>query len=227
MRWILISLVLCWLIYREFRNHRVVREGYDTPDLTPVFKPYVAGLAVLAAASAWPPYHYWRIEHYLSAKATELADAHRAHVHCNTVFDTFFDSNSLAAGHANPETGQIVLQYPWCERLMAYVAHPDPADWEGRTSLNILTHESMHVRGEYNEAVTECESVQRNYRTARLLGVADGPARRTAVAYYQIDYLQKGAVGGMQAPYFSTECAPGRSLDEHLADSTWALRATK
>ncbi|GAC1501268.1 MAG: hypothetical protein NVS1B6_07600 [Steroidobacteraceae bacterium] len=42
----------------------------------------------------------------LSEKATELA-IHRAKVHCNTMFDTMLDAEMLAAGHANPQTGEI------------------------------------------------------------------------------------------------------------------------
>ena len=26
----------------------------------------------------------------------------------------------------------------------------------------------------------------------------------------------------MQAQYYSSECAPGKAMDEHLRDSTWA-----
>ena len=44
------------------------------------------------------------------AACTELADPHHAEVHCNTVFDTFVDREYLAIGHADPKTGEIVLQ---------------------------------------------------------------------------------------------------------------------
>jgi hypothetical protein len=26
----------------------------------------------------------------------------------------------------------------------------------------------------------------------------------------------------MQAQYYSSECAPGKAMDEHLSDSTWS-----
>jgi hypothetical protein len=42
----------------------------------------------------------------------------------------------------------------------------------------------MHVRVELNEAPTECETAQRNYRAARLLGVPDAIAKRYALDYY-------------------------------------------
>lgn len=222
MLWILISLFFWWMIFREIWIRRVGRPGYDGPDPTPIFKTYVAVLLVLALLFAWPPFHYWRMEHFLSAKATQLADPHPAKVHCNTIFDTFFDSQYLASGHASQVTGQIVFQYPMCSTLMSYLDHPDRANQEELSTLNLLTHESMHVRGEYNEANTECQAVQRDYRAATLLGVPDSVARKNALDYYQKIYMYKGKIGGIQAEYFSVECAPGRALDEHLPDSTWA-----
>jgi hypothetical protein len=223
MLWILISLLLCWLIYREFRNSQEAPMGFlEIPITRPVSKPYVTVLAVLALLFAWSPVHYWIFQRYLSAKATELADFHAAKVHCNTLFDTYLDPNLLAAGHANPRTGEIGIQYPWCSRLMDYLAHPQRADRAEIASLNLFTHESMHVRGEINEAVTECEAVQRNYRAAKLLGVPDRVAKKNALAYYFGQYLQRADSGVLSRDYFSEECAPGKSLDEHLIDSTWA-----
>lgn len=132
------------------------------------------------------------------------------------------DPEMLAAGHANPRTGKIVIQKPWCGTLMSYLRHPNRASDEELASLDMFTHESMHVRGELNEAVTECEAVQRNYRAAKLLGVADGTAKRNALEYYNVVYQQRGEIGGLQAAYYSKECAPGKAMDEHLEDSTWA-----
>ena len=81
----------------------------------------------------------------------------------------------------------------------------------------------MHIRGELNETKTECEAVQRNYRAAKLLGVPDDIAKRNALDYYNIIYQERGRIGGMQARIlFASECAPGKALDEHLPDSTWA-----
>jgi hypothetical protein len=105
---------------------------------------------------------------------------------------------------------------------MEYLDHPERANEMELASLNLFTHESMHARGERNEAVTECQAVQRNRRAAQLLGVPDAAARKGALAYYRGSYLDKGRIGGMQAAYFSAECAPGKALDERLIDSTWA-----
>jgi hypothetical protein len=176
----------------------------------------------LAAAFAWPPVHTWYFQSWLAAKATELADGHRARVHCNTLFDTMLDPEMLASGHANPLTGRIVIQKPWCSTLMAYLRHPARASRQELDSLDLFTHESMHIRGELNEARTECQAVQRDYRAAMLLGVPEATARKNALDIYNISYQQRGKIGGIQAGYYSRECAPGKAMDEHLIDSTWA-----
>ena len=220
MFWVLISLLLCWLIYREFRSTAVA--PLDMPLSAKVSKPYVSALSVLALLSIWQPLHTWLFERRLSAIATELADAHVARVHCNTITDTLFDPESTNIGHANPRTGEIAFQYPWCSRLAAYLRHPKRADRDELSSLGLLTHESMHVRGELNEARTECEAVQRNYRSARLLGVPERTAKRNALDYYYSIYTARAYKDGNPDRYFSDQCVPSGELDERLSDSTWA-----
>jgi hypothetical protein len=218
MLWILASLFFIWCAFRELRASIVAPPGFDSP--RPVYPPYLAIVLTLAALFAWPPIHGWYFERFLSARATVLAENHRAKVHCNTVFDTMVDSEMLAAGHANPKTGEIDIQHPWCDRLSSYLDHPNRADELELWSLNLFTHESMHIRGELNEAVTECEAVQRDYRAAKLLGVPDMTARQNALDYY-ILYKRRAQQGIMQLEYYSDQCAPGKALDEHLPDSTW------
>ncbi len=220
MLWILTSLFFLWCAFREIRGSIIAPPGYDFP--RPVSKSYLALVLALSVLFAWPPVHTWLFQRFLSAKATELADNHRAKVHCNTIFDTMLDTEMLFAGHANPKTGEIGIQHPWCGILMSYLDHPDRATNTELASLNLFTHESMHIRGELNEARTECEAVQRNYRAAKLLGVADGTAKRNALDYYKFDYQQRGKIGGMQGQYYSDQCAPGKAMDEHLVDSTWS-----
>ena len=219
MLWLAAASFFCWCAFREVLWSFVPRPGFPAP--RPISKPYLALVTLLALGFAWPPVRQWQFQAMLSARATELAEGHRAHVHCNTVFDTMLDTEMLAAGHANPATGDIVFQAPWCGTLRAYLAHPGRASGREIASLGIFTHEAMHVRGELNEAITECEAVQRNYRAARMLGVPDEIAKRNALAYYDTTYRERARIGGMQSAYYSDECAPGRALDEHLSDSIW------
>ena len=222
MLWILTSLFLLWCAFWEIRSSLIAPAGFDTP--SPLSKPYLAVVLTLAALFAWPPVHTWFFERFLSAKATELADGHRAKVHCNTIWDTMLDTAMFASGHADPDTGEIGIQHPWCNTLRSYLRHPGRASDEELWALAMFTHESMHVRGERNEALTECEAVQRNYRSAKLLGVPDAIAKQNALDYYNNLYKARRDEGIMQAEYYSDECAPAKAMDEHLIDSTWATQ---
>ena len=137
------------------------------------------------------------------------------------VFDTMLDPNSLAAGHANLQTGRIVLQKPWCSTLRDYLDDPAAADERRIQSLNLFTHEVMHVRGLLDERVTECHAVQYNRRMAELLGVPAPLALDHAQRYYRESYARRAEVGGLAGSYHSPECAPGRALDLRLPDSIW------
>lgn len=203
MLWIILSLFFFWLTLRELMGRHSIDKLYLTIILS------------LALATAWPPFRDWRFERFLNTIARELAENHPATVHCNTLWDTLWDEDARVGGHADFKTGYIVIQYPRCSLLMDYLKHPATASTEELISLNILTHESMHARGERNEARTECQAVQRNYRAAKLLGVADSIAKQNALDYYNDYYLKR------HDGYFSKDCAPDKALDEHLNDSTW------
>jgi len=106
----LASLFFAGCAGREIVYGFVPKPGYDHP--SPPSKSYVAVMLALAALLAWPTLHRWHFEHFLSGKATELADQHRASVHCNTVFDTMIDPEMLAAGHANPARARSEFRLP-------------------------------------------------------------------------------------------------------------------
>ena len=128
---------------------------------------------------------------------------------------------SLASGHASPDTGEIVFQSPWCGVLMDHLRHPERMDEKGIFSVQMFAHEVMHARGEMNEAITECQAIQRHVRAALLLGIPKDIAAKSGMQFYETQYKARRQIGGMQAPYYTDECVPGGTLDEKLEDSTW------
>lgn len=200
---LIISLLFLWLIYREWRNSR------EFDNFT---KGYMTVLGFFAVLSAVPIIDHWRFESFLSSKASQLADNRYAKVKCATVFQSVYDKFGLA-GTANPLTGDIVLQYPICNDLRDYLEEPETANTREILSLHVFTHEAMHVRGEMNEAKTDCQAIQRNVRAAKLLGVLTHVAEQTSRDYFHGAYRTH--------PYFSKECAPGMAYDENLHDSAW------
>lgn len=199
----IVSLFFFWMIYRELVSEK---------ELDTFSKGYITVLFMLGILSCAPILEHWRFERFLSAKATILADNKRAKVKCATVFQSVYDKFGFA-GIAYPGSGKIILQYPTCNDLRDYLDSPETASRREIYSLNVFTHEAMHVRGELNEQKTECQSIQRNIRSAKLLGVLTHVAEQTAKDYYYGSYQTHS--------YFSAECGPGKSLDENLSDSFW------
>ena len=211
------SIALClmlWILTSRFssgvRSTKSTREPcraarFSPP--TPISKPYLA--LVLALAVLFVGHLF--IPGILSGSYPRRPQSLRT-----AIPPTFIATPSgtrcsiwmLAAGHANPKTGEIGLQHPWCSTLRSYLAHPSRANEEELWSLAMFTHESMHMRGELNEARTECEAVQRNYRAAKLLGVPDAIAKRNALDYYNNLYKERGTQGIMQAAYYWTNARP-------------------
>ncbi|MEO7062648.1 MAG: hypothetical protein ABI082_02590 [Dokdonella sp.] len=219
MLWWTFAALFAGLALREIYYGIVVEPGYSEPHK--IFKGYVVVMLAIAATFAYLPLRKLLFERFLESKARILAGTSKVTVHCNTLFDTAVDPMSLASGHANPATGEIVLQAPWCGVLRNHLRHPERMDMRGIFSVQMFAHEVMHVRGELNEAITECEALQRHYRAARLLGIPDDIARKGGTLFYETQYKARRSIGGMQAAYYSDECAPGKQLDEHLEDSTW------
>ncbi len=220
MLWLLISGFFCWLIFREIYYSFVAPEGFDRPH-TKASIPFLLALSVLALGFAYPPVSTWQFERFLTKKARILSESNDAKVHCNSVGDTFFDPNVFAAGHAQPETGEIVFAHTWCDSLMSHLRNPEKSTHKGIISVHIFAHEAMHIRGEMNEAKTECQAIQRYVRAAKLLGIAEKTAKQHGMIYYQGEYQTRASAGQMSAQYYSSECAPNKTMDEKLSDSTW------
>jgi hypothetical protein len=218
--WWIIAGFFFWLSFREVLYGFVPRRGFSRPN-PEISIPFVLATALLAIAFAYTPVRYWHFERFLTKKAQILAESNKATIHCNTLFDTWFDSNVFAAGHAQFETGRIVFQHPWCGRLMDHLKRPENPTSEELFSLQVFVHEAMHIRGERNEANTECQAIQRHVRGAKLLGIPDNIAKANGMTFYTGYYKNRAGQGIMSSQYYSDQCAPGKALDEKLADSTW------
>lgn len=221
MLWLIAASPFIWLIGREIYFKHVPRTGFDRPDAE-LSTTYVACLSLIVAALVYQPFSLWQFERFLTNKAKILAESPKAKVSCNTLLDTIFDnSDGFAAGHANIQTGEIVMGYSWCKKLRHHLANPHKRSRDALFSVAIFAHESMHVRGERNETVTECQAIQRYYRAGKLLGLPDSIAKSNGLTYFQSMYQERANHQGNGAGYYTNQCAPGKELDEQLADSTW------
>jgi hypothetical protein len=193
---------------------------YDALGRPRRFPYFTVGLLVVVAVGAViPTYLREREEHRLSEVATALVGA-PAVVHCQTFGQEFTqldgDLGFVRWGVDGVPEHQTFIKHGPCTALRAYLdsnKHHPTAD--EIIAVHVLTHESMHMRGIKNEADAECAAMQRDVRTAQLLGADLADAQLLARTYWRVDYPQ------MPDGYRSTDCAPGGALDEHLPDAPW------
>jgi hypothetical protein len=209
-----------WLSLCEIYSRYVPRTGFARPNAD-ISIPYVVTTAVLSGTFAHTPLRCAHFKQFLTKRTQILSESTRATVHCNTFVDLMFDSQVFSAGHAQFDTGRIVFQHPWGVELIDHLKRPDRSTRAGVLSVQIFVHESMHIRGEHNEEITECQAIQRYVRAAKLLGVSEFTAKQTGMAYYIENYKQRATHGWMSNQYHSDQCAPGKALDEKPHASTW------
>ena len=179
----------------------------------------VAGLAILGVLAAIPVVRHDRLEHRLSAVASQLA-GRAVTVHCQTAGEEFIDAGAElgfvrydASGRPEPHT--LIKREP-CGDLKHYLSnHGSSPSMAQVIAVHVLTHESMHMRGLTNEADAECAAMQRDASTATLLGASAADALALAHRYFDMVYPN------MPDDYRSGDCAAGSRLDEKLPNSPW------
>jgi hypothetical protein len=177
-------------------------------------------LVVPALVSATPGVLRWREERRLESAASTLAGA-RVQVECQTFGQAFLDASSdlgwVAWGPDGAPEHKTLIKHEPCADLRDYLGSNKAAPTLDQViAVHVLTHEAMHMRGEKNEAVAECEAVQRDAQTAGLLGADPFEAVALAQRYWREVYPH------MTDPYVSSDCHAGGSLDEGLPDPPWA-----
>lgn len=182
------------------------------------------GLCLTVAVGAGVPVvRHARFEDRLSTVASTLAGADVS-VSCQTLSEAWTE--------ARPEAGYVrfgpdgrpeplaTISLQTCDDLKSWLAAPDAAAPLAEIiAVHVLTHEAMHLRGLTDEARTECAAVQRDARTAVLLGASPSRAQDLAVTYWQQVYDR------LPDSYRSADCRPGAAFDEHLDDPPWVTDA--
>lgn len=178
-------------------------------------------------------------ERRLAAVASQLA-GRDVSIHCQSFWGELIDisgqSGSVWFDHEGAPQDEAHLSRATCKwlgRLAGGDADDDLACVEaalhvgacGRDGDRLvhavvtLAHESIHLRGERDEAATQCYAVQLTARTAQLLGVR--PTHAAAVGRYAL-----ARQSNMPAAYQSSECRPGGALDLHPETGFWPTEIT-
>jgi len=177
-------------------------------------------LAVVALGSIVLVVQTDRLQHRLSDVASELLGS-PVTVDCQSRGQEMLDvGNDLGQvrfdAQGRPEPRTLIKRRP-CADLERYLEGEQGAPTRDEVvAVHVLSHEVRHLAGQTVEADAECEAMQRDARTARLLGADDYEARALARAYWLDVYPR------MPDGYRSAACAPGGALDEHLPDPPWA-----
>jgi hypothetical protein len=179
----------------------------------------VSALVLVAVVAAVPGAQRKVQERQLGTVASTLAHRH-VKVHCQSGAAAFVDAGSElgwvpfdANGVPEPYT---LIKREQCKQLKAYGKHHAHPSIDEVVAVHVLTHEAMHLRGEPNEEIAECEALQRDALTAQALGATVTEARSLARRYWLVVYPR------MPDDYVTGKCAPGGELDEGLASAPWS-----
>jgi hypothetical protein len=96
-----------------------------------------------------------------------------------------------------------------CSALVHFTRAPDTVSPTFAQALTVLAHESYHLHGVRNEALTQCYAMQAVPRVAHALGAPAPQARLLAVLEYELGYPK------MPPTYQSADCRPNGPLDQH------------
>jgi hypothetical protein len=128
--------------------------------------------------------------------------------------------DDLSGLHDSVEPGGVVqfsgdrpanytrIRWDMCTKLRRVTRDAGAEGFAEAQAVEVLAHESFHLRGVKNEAAAECYAVQFVARVARKLGATTANAeelRRFALKAYLRHPAQ----------YVSSQCRPGGALDLH------------
>lgn len=167
-------------------------------------------LAIAIGIASFPARH-WYFEYSMARGVEKLINRDNVVVKCQSYFDSLYTYGM--AGFVYRGKTVIYLDPKRCNQLKDYVSGPKLYNDRNAYALHVLTHEAMHVAGEYNEMKTDCKAFQRNHKMAMILGVERDIAIRTAIDLHRFR--------SPRHPYYSSQCEPGTEWDEKLADAVW------
>jgi hypothetical protein len=185
----------------------------------PVFS--MALLVVVGVGLFVPGVRQHQLEDRLAVVASDLA-GYPVLVNCQTAGQEWVDVGSelgyVRYGRDGVPERATLIKRAQCTDLSRYLRrHGDHPDDGQVLAVHVLTHEAMHMAGITDEARAECLAVQRDAKTARLLGASPREAADLARRYWRAFYPR------MPDGYVSPECKPGGQLDQALPDAPWLL----
>jgi hypothetical protein len=180
----------------------------------------VVMLVLVGAGLLVPVVRHHRLEQRLAVAASQLVGA-PVRVHCQTAGQEFVDAGAelgwVRYGPDGVPEHATLIKRAQCGDLSAYLRSDKTAPTLDQViAVHILSHEARHMAGQTSEGAAECAAVQRDARTAELLGAEPDQALRLARTYWREVYPH------LSEDYLSPDCRPGGPLDEGLPDAPWS-----
>ena len=170
----------------------------------------------------WAPWKRDELERLLGGAASSLA-RRPVQVRCEDVSDgKVIEPGGVVDFNAAQQADYARIRPDVCAAVARFVQrrprvwgcfsgyYCSPAIVASADALNVLAHESMHLRGIKTEATAECYAIQVLPQLAERLGANDAYGR--AAAGVELTRLYPR----LPPAYRSSECRPGGTLDMHL-----------
>lgn len=168
----------------------------------------VAVTLIILIPCALLEFRTYTFENIASKAAVAVSHNPKSYLHCERVSEGFFNVNVHIGYVSSAEPDKAVLNYNSCKSLFTYIqGNKDNPSAEEISAVHTLAHEAWHTTGEYNEAVTECASIQLTSLTAQKLGATQAQGDALTQQYWETVYTR------MPAAYTSTECSQGGTMD--------------
>lgn len=146
----------------------------------------LAGL--IAAACGWVWWNHVQLENRLAEAASSVAGV-AVQVDCQEpFFGEWFVTRG--AGRVDASSDGTLEDVARLDRNICAAAGswPDDDTDDAFIAVHVLTHEAGHVRGETNEAATECWAMQHSAEVAEALGASPQQAEERAQWYHRTVY---------------------------------------
>ncbi len=170
----------------------------------------LAVLLVAAVGFGWSRHQGRRHDEARWAKVASAIVGRPVRVHCPNSFERL-TSVSSEAGYvrftaAGPPEPQTFLSPETCDGLARF-ARSHKVTFENAWAVQTLAHESFHMRGVRDEAITECYGLQWTAFAASQLGADPRHAQAIARVAWAVGYDQ------LPEEYQSGDCRDGGRLD--------------
>lgn len=181
----------------------------------PVFlrKPFpvisVCLCSILLGIFGWQELRWQNVQMQGTKAVKQVSLNEEGYLRCQRLSEALFDIHTSQRGSVSfGKPKEAVVNYEECLELRSWLeSGKETATPVQMQAIHVLTHEAVHVSGEYNEAVTECTAINRDTIAATALGASKSFAQELPIRYFE-DYFPR-----MSSSYRLEGCAISPAFD--------------